>query len=354
MRNSFTSLCFLFAAAFSGLAAADCQRPKLDLQIPDGGTATEQDMNAVQQAIVTLDVKVGEYLRCIKGEASQQSVGKDDAARERLANSYIELHNAAVNELAGLAACYNDQIEKHKKTGGGTSKKPADCSAQLATAASAPVGDPPAAMRGDLVREADGHTTELADGAWSYSLIRDETPRRCGPQNDQICVQRAVFVRNGSSQSLECRGSITYEGTDAAGRESIEARAIVGDRAVRAVVLGLAPRGVNARTFEADCSPRPPLPPLTTPASCKYQVVKPINISDYYPPTSRRAGEEGPVVVEFGVGDKPASPSDVKVVAGSLSPSLDQGAIEAVKAMVMSSNCSKGRYRLKLNFQLEQ
>jgi TonB family protein len=161
-------------------------------------------------------------------------------------------------------------------------------------------------------------------------------------------------VRNGSGQVLECRAYITYEGTDAEGRETVEAKAVVSEKSVRAVVVSLATRGVNARTFEAQCTPRAPLPPLSTPSNCKYQVVKPVSISDYYPPLSRRDGEEGPVVVEFSVGEKPASPSDVKVVSSSLLPRLDQGAVEAVKAMVLSSNCSQGRYRLKLSFQLEQ
>ena len=256
MRNSLTFVCMLIMAGFAAPAVADCVRPKPDFQIPDGATAKPEDLAAAQQALVGLDLKVGEYLRCIKGEASQQAVGKDDAGRERVAGSYVEAHNAAVNELAGLAACYNDQVQKQKTAGGGTGKKPADCSAQLAAAASAPIGDPPAHMRGDLVREADGHSFELSDGAWSYSLIRDETPRRCGPQADQICMQRAVYVRNGSSQTLECKGYVAYEGTDAEGRDQVEAQAIVSEKSVRAVVVSLAPRGTNARTFEAQCKPR--------------------------------------------------------------------------------------------------
>jgi TonB family protein len=123
---------------------------------------------------------------------------------------------------------------------------------------------------------------------------------------------------------------------------------------VRAVVWSLAEQGVSASTFDAACTPRAPLPPLKTEANCKYEVVKPVNISDFYPPEARQLDEQGPVVVEFTVPGKAASPTDIKVVASSLSPRLDQGAVQAVGAMIMSSPCKSQRYRLRLNFQLEE
>jgi TonB family protein len=83
-------------------------------------------------------------------------------------------------------------------------------------------------------------------------------------------------------------------------------------------------------------------------------VVQPVSISDYYPPASQEAGEEGPVVVEFTVTPKPGRPTDVRAVAGSMYQRLDEAAVKAVGDMVMSSTCGKARYRLKLNFQLDQ
>jgi TonB family protein len=111
---------------------------------------------------------------------------------------------------------------------------------------------------------------------------------------------------------------------------------------------------VSASTFEAVCTPRPPLPSLDTQAGCKYEVVKPVNISDFYPQEARTLDEQGPVVVEFTVPGKASSPTNVKVAASSLSPRLDQGAVQAVSAMIMSSACKNQRYRLRLNFQLEE
>src|SRR5690606_5595365 len=108
---------------------------------------------------------------------------------------------------------------------------------------------------------------ELPGGAWSYTLIRDETPRTCGENTaGKVCLRRTVFVTNGSDQELECKAYIKYEGTDAKGREQTDGQAIVSKQTLRAVAWSLAEQGVNASTFEAVCTPRPPLPPLDTKA----------------------------------------------------------------------------------------
>jgi TonB family protein len=344
------------AALPLGSAYADCTRPNFKVAIPDGASATEEEMKAATQTLLKLDQDMGEYLRCIKGAASQSTVGKDEATRQKLLQEYVDSHNSTTDELAGLAACFNAQVAEFQKTKGGAGGKNADCSSHMAAAknrtpAPAPGGTP---MPSNIVKEADGYSFELQGGSWSYTLIRDDTPRYCGEKADKHCVRRTVFVSNGSDQELECKAYIKYDGTDAKGNAQPDAQAVVLKKSIRAVLASMAEQGVNAGTFEATCKPRPPLPPLHTEANCKYEVVKPVNISDFYPSEARQLDEQGPVVVEFTVPGKAASPTDVKVVASSLSPRLDKGAIEAVSAMIMSSPCKSQRYRLRLNFQLEE
>jgi TonB family protein len=357
MPGSMLGSTLVLSALFLGAtAAAECTRPPAKLTIPDGGAGTEEEMRTAQVELLKLDKEMGEYLRCIKGETSQATVGKDQQTREQLMQEYAAAHNAAADELAGLATCFNAELESFRSSKGGAGGKPADCSAHMqavknATPGPAPGGTPtPSAF----VKEADGHSYELEGGAWSYTLIRDETPRYCSEKADKRCVRRTVFVTNGSDQELECKAYIKYEGGDAEGRAQTESQAVVLRKTIRAVVASLAEQGVNASTFEAICTPRASLPPLASQPNCKYEVVKPVNISDFYPPEARRLDEQGPVVVEFTVPGKASSPTDVKVLASSLSPRLDQGAVQAVSAMVMSSPCKNQRYRLRLNFQLEE
>lgn len=347
-----TTSALLFAAS----TQAACNRPQTKVAIPEGSAATEAEMKTAQSQLLQLDKEAGEYLRCIRGETSQATVGKDDQSREKLLKEYVESHNAVGDELAGLAACFNAQLASYRASKGGAGGKMADCSSHMAaakerTSAPAPGGTPaPSAF----VKEADGHSFELPTGAWSYTLIRDETPRFCNDKSDKHCLRRTVFVSNGSDEELECKAYIKYEGVDAEGRGQVDSQAVVQRKSIRAVVASSAEQGVNASTFEATCTPRAALPPLKTEASCKYEVVKPVNISDFYPAEARQLDEQGPVVVEFTVPGKAAAPTDVKVAASSLSPRLDQGAVKAVSAMVMSSPCKNQRFRLRLNFQLEE
>lgn len=273
------------AAMPLGSAYADCTRPNFKISIPDGASATEEEMKTATQALLKLDQDMGEYLRCIKGAASQSTVGKDEATRQKLLQEYVDSHNATTDELAGLAACFNAQLETFRSTKGGAGGKTADCSSHMAAAknrtpAPAPGGTP---LPSSIVKEADGYSFELQGGSWSYTLIRDETPRYCGEKGEKHCVRRTVFVTNGSDQELECKAYIKYDGTDAKGNAQPEAQAVVLKKSIRAIVASMAEQGVSAATFEASCKPRAPMPPLATEANCKYEVVKPVNISDFYP-----------------------------------------------------------------------
>jgi TonB family protein len=339
------------AAAF-----ADCTRPRPTFTIPEGGSATEQDFTTANTALTDFGSKVRDYLNCMNGEMSQKAVGKDATAREELNKAHAAAYNESANELRGLAACYKTQREIFKSTGGGGKAKPADCSSYIASAGNQVGGGGGTPITTELTIEASGHTFELpGGGSWLYYLARDVRARRCSVQETgEDCLYRAVHVRNDSDEVLECRGEITYAGVDSRGQKTVTGQLLVSGRGTYVLVESLAKQGVDAETFEAKCTARAKLPTLDTPANCKYEVVKPITISDYYPPASRDAGEEGPVIVEFTLSGKAARPTDVRTVASSMYPRLDEAAVKAVGDMVMSSSCGKARFRLKLSFLLQQ
>jgi TonB family protein len=351
VRITIASLLVVHGAA----AFADCSRPRPAFSIPEGGSATEKDLAAANSALTEFGSKVRDYLNCMNGEISQKAVGKDATAREELNKLHVAAYNEAANELRGLAACYKTQYEIFKSTGGGTKAKQADCSSYIASAANQ-VGGGGTPTTTELTIEASGHTFEIPGGGnWRYYLARDIRPRRCSAQETtDECLYRTVHVRNDSDETLECKGEISYVGTDSRGQKTVTGQLLVAGRGTYVLVESLAKQGVDAETFEAKCTPRAKLPSLDTPANCKYEVVKPISIADYYPTASRDAGEEGPVIVEFTVSGKAARPTDVRAVASSMYPRLDEAAVKAVGDMVMSSSCGKARFRLKLSFLLQQ
>lgn len=357
MRIFATTRILMTAALVLHAAAtfADCPRPRPTFSIPEGGSASEKDLAAANTALAEFGGKVRDYLNCLNGESSQKAVGKDQAAREEVAKAYVTAHNEAANELRGLVACYKTQRETFTSSGGGSKPKPADCSSYITAAAKPDTGGGHAPITTELTVESSGRTVEVPGGSWMYYLVRDIKPRRCSAQQaTEDCLYRAVHVRNDSDETLECKGEITYMGTDSQGRPTVTSQLLVSGRGTYLLVESLAKQGTDAQTFDAACKLRPKLAALDTPANCKYEVVKPISIADYYPAASQEADEEGPVVVEFTLAGKAAHPTDVRAVSGSMYPRLDEAAVKAVGDMVMSSSCGKARYRLKLSFQLQQ
>src|SRR5690606_26986314 len=128
---------------------------------------------------------------------------------------------------------------------------------------------------------------------------------------------------------------ITYDGTDSNGNATTRSKMLVDWRATSVIVQSLGKKGIHAATVDAQCKARPPLPALDTPSDCKYEVVQPIAIADYYPEDAREAGHEGAVIVEFTLSGKAARPTNVRAVSSSMYESLDQAAVKAVSDMVM-------------------
>src|SRR5690606_16834924 len=91
MRATIWSLAALaLLGSAQALAQSQCAAPDMNLAVPDGASATEAQMLEAQRRLVELDEELGEYLRCIRGEASQQGVGKSEEERTRLAQAYID------------------------------------------------------------------------------------------------------------------------------------------------------------------------------------------------------------------------------------------------------------------------
>jgi TonB family protein len=341
------ALSLLFASA----AWADCVRPQTELTVPDGSTATNEQMLAAQQRIVAHANAVSAYVHCMQGEYGQKSIGQDEATRAKLNEQYTNAHAVIANEVTGLAACYQEQVERFQASGGGNQVKTVNCAAHIEAAGKRTTTSARSAE--ELVIEASGYSYDLPTGLWRFLLARDESARSCAPGAAEQCFYRAVLVLNESNETLECSGEIAYDGVDLSGKAKTQAKALVMPRTTRIIAASLALDSVNASQFDATCAARPALPPLSTPASCKYKVEKPVAIGDYYPTSARAAGEEGPVTVEFTLAGAAGAPKNVRAVASSMYPALDEAAVKAVGDMVMSSSCPNATYRLRLNFQLQ-
>jgi hypothetical protein len=107
--RALTSSCLAMIATCGAFAAGACETPAM-ISIPDGKTATMEQLLAAQGQVKTYMAAMNEYLACIDGEAE----AKGEDAPEQYQAMMATRHNTAVSEMESVAAAFNDQVKAYK------------------------------------------------------------------------------------------------------------------------------------------------------------------------------------------------------------------------------------------------
>jgi hypothetical protein len=111
------------AALLLGLAAlplsarADCSEPEAAVRIPDGSTATRDQMVAAQRAVKAYDTAVKAYGDCLQHELDAKLASGGN--KLLLEAQYDKLNNAEVDKLQRLAGKFNDELRAFKAKNSG-------------------------------------------------------------------------------------------------------------------------------------------------------------------------------------------------------------------------------------------
>ena len=89
--------------------ADQCRLPPAPSKIPDGSTATQQEMMTAMETIKQYNDDVQTYLKCLDFEARQNQLTPSDQTT---------LHNAAVDQLSHVADQFNTQVRTFKSKHG--------------------------------------------------------------------------------------------------------------------------------------------------------------------------------------------------------------------------------------------
>jgi len=102
----------------AGQAGADCAYPKAPTNLPDGLTATEEQMVAGMKTIKEYNVQVNDYLKCLETEANDrvQAAGPDAPKDQidQIKAIHTKRHNAAFDELQSNVSRFNEQVKAYK------------------------------------------------------------------------------------------------------------------------------------------------------------------------------------------------------------------------------------------------
>jgi hypothetical protein len=93
-----------------GASAQTCEYPA-GVNVPDGKTASKEEMVAGQQQVKSYMAAMQEYLDCLDAETSASGEEPTDEERKIM----VSRHNAAVDEMETLAASFNEQVRRYKK-----------------------------------------------------------------------------------------------------------------------------------------------------------------------------------------------------------------------------------------------
>jgi hypothetical protein len=104
MKKLMSCLLATMASGY-GFAAAACEAPS-PVALPDGATATRDQMLAAQQEVRAYQAAMNEFVACIDSELQ----GEGEQAPEEFKSLMVSRHNAAVTEMEGVAAAFNDQL----------------------------------------------------------------------------------------------------------------------------------------------------------------------------------------------------------------------------------------------------
>jgi hypothetical protein len=113
------------AVLSAGTAHADCSYPTPPDHIPDGNTATLQEMVTAQKAVKEYDKAINAYVACIQLErddaVSKLAVkpGEKPTADQKKAiedrqRVEVQKHNAAIDQLQSVADRFNEQVKVYK------------------------------------------------------------------------------------------------------------------------------------------------------------------------------------------------------------------------------------------------
>ena len=109
-------LTLVLALGAAATAKADCTYPRAPDKIPDGATASKDEMVAAKNDVSRYNNEMNAYLDCIKLEIQaipkDAKMSKDDKAKAEAQEKLLDQkNNAAVDELQSVATRFNEQLK---------------------------------------------------------------------------------------------------------------------------------------------------------------------------------------------------------------------------------------------------
>jgi len=101
----------LFAVLGAGPLYANCVIPDATVQIPDGATATKEEMITAHKAVVAYDAVVKAYSDCLAQDLTAKIAAGGD--KTKLPAEYAKLNDVQVEKVQQLADKFNAELKAY-------------------------------------------------------------------------------------------------------------------------------------------------------------------------------------------------------------------------------------------------
>ena len=114
--NRLTKTTAVIAMLFAVQGAFACEYPQR-VSVPDGATASKEDMIAGQKGVKSYMASMEEYLSCIEADEAKRVLelgNVDDDTKRQQEEMFNKKYNAAVEEMNLVAEEFNMQVRAYK------------------------------------------------------------------------------------------------------------------------------------------------------------------------------------------------------------------------------------------------
>jgi len=112
LKRSFAAIPVAAMLLAAPVMAQNCSAPEMVVDLPDGKSATLEQMNAARAKVAGAKGAMDEYLKCLDMQMSSLKSANRLSGGER--KDLVDRYNGGVNSLARLAAQFNDQLKAFK------------------------------------------------------------------------------------------------------------------------------------------------------------------------------------------------------------------------------------------------
>ena len=112
MKSIISVLLLIGSLSYAQFALSDCNYPKMNVDIPNGSTATMEEMVAAQTNFKAYNTDMNSYLECLDGELSK--ISEDFEGYKDIKRISDDKYNAAYDELTEAAEEWNQAVRGYK------------------------------------------------------------------------------------------------------------------------------------------------------------------------------------------------------------------------------------------------